>query len=104
MVQVRHFLVQASAEIDGCFTNRFLADLDPEVQMVARSLALETPEHVAAKMRREGAVLSSLGWFMERTGTAYLVAASFADDEAEQLQDFGHGDVGAQLAKVDAHN
>src|ERR1700678_281320 len=105
MVQVRHFLVQASAEIDGCFTNRFLAGLDPEVQMVACSLALEAPEHVAAKIRREGAVFSSLGWFMEGTGTAHLVAPSFADDEAEQLQDFGHGDVGAQLSKVDAwHN
>jgi hypothetical protein len=59
MVQVRHFLAQASAEIDGCFTNRFLAGLDPEVQMVARSLALEAPEQVAAKIRREGAVFSS---------------------------------------------
>ena len=72
--------------------------------MVARSLALEAPEQVAAKIRREGAVLSSRGWFMERTGTAHLVAPSFADDEAEQLQNLGHGDVGAQLAKVDAHN
>lgn len=41
---------------------------------------------------------------MEGTRTPHLVAASFADDEAEQLQDFGHGDVGSQLVKIDAHN
>ena len=56
--------------------------------MVARSLALEAPEHVAAKMGRKGAVFSSLGGFMEGTFAPDLVAHSFRDDEPEEFQDF----------------
>ena len=84
------FFVQATAKIESCFINRILGGLGPEVKMVARRSALEALEHVAAKMGGKGAVVSSLGGFMEGTFTPHLVADSFSDNKPQEFQDFSH--------------
>ena len=90
------------AQVESGFVNGFLGGLGPKVEMVARCPALETPEHIAAKIGRKGAVFSSLGRFMERTFAPYLVAHSFGHDKPQEFQDFSHGHDGPNFPKVDA--
>ena len=69
--------------------------------MVAGSSALETTEQVTAKVRRKGAVFSSLGLFMERTFPSHLVSRSLDHDKSQQLQNLRHGYIGPELPKID---
>ena len=69
--------------------------------MVPRPSALETTEHVAAKVSRESPVFSSFGWFMEWTFPSHLVAQSLDDDKSQQLQNLRHGYVGSELPEID---
>jgi hypothetical protein len=81
------FFVQAIAEIECGFIDWFLSRPGPEVKMVARRSALETTEHVTAKVSRKGAVFSSLGWLME------WAFAHLAADRRHRLHHRYHGDV-----------
>ena len=69
--------------------------------MVARRSALETTEHVPAKVSRKGAVFSSLGWFMKGTFPSHLVARSLDDDKSQQLQNLRHGYISSELPEID---
>jgi hypothetical protein len=93
--------VQTSTEIEGGFKERLLGRPGPEVKMISRSPALETAEHVAAKVRRKGAVFSSLRRFMEWTFPSHLVARSLSDDKSQQLQNLRHRYIGSELPEID---
>jgi len=69
--------------------------------MVAGNPALETTKHVTTKVRRKGAVFSSLGWFMEWTFPSHLISRSLDHDKSQQLQNLRHGYVSSELPEID---
>src|ERR1700722_2701312 len=96
--------VQSGAKIKRCLINRFLAGLGPKVKLVSGSTALETPEHVPVKVRRESAVFPVFGRFVQRTFASHLVAAPFENGKPQKFKDFSHRYVGSKLPKVNARH
>jgi len=88
--------MQASTEIEGCFMDGLFRCSRPQVKLIARRLAFEALKQVTTQVHRERAAFAACAWFMEGTLAAHLMAPSFHNDEAEQLQNFGHGDVGTR--------
>lgn len=82
------------------FVIRFLGCFGPEVQMVAASAALEAPKFLAAEVGRKRLVFSLFRGIMERAFSSNLLPRALGGNEAQQLENFRHGELVSQFAKV----
>jgi len=74
-----------------------------QVQLIPRRATREAPVHVAPQVGGEGAA-ARRGGAMHRTRPPDLVPGSLAGDEADQVQDIGQGDQGADLGEANARH
>jgi len=92
--------VQAFAQIDGGIVGGLVVGLRPQVQRVAGAAALEAMEEVLVEVGREAAADAGRR-AVQRARAALLGTTGAVGVEAEQLQDGGHADGGANGGEVD---
>jgi len=88
------------AEVDGGVVGRLSVGVGPEIEGVAGAAAFEAVEHVALQVSGETAA-GAMSRAVQRTWPALLSAAFRIGLPAEQVENSGDGDGGADGSKVD---